>query len=192
MPSQVKVASGFDGSSSDDWSALKAETIDGVLFTPTYGPDDRPTIWNPHEWGGVIPRGEVDAAVESVFSQFDVQRMYCDPPGWQSEIEGWAQRFGEDRVLEWATYRSVQMFAALDRFVTDLTTGKLTHDGCAITATHVANARKLASPGDRYMLGKPNQNQKIDAAVASVIAHEAAADVRALGKPATTSYAYVF
>ena len=187
-----KIVLGFDGSSSDDFTALRAETIDGWAFTPTYGPDSRPTIWDPKEWGGTIPRSEVSAAIAEVFERYDVQRLYCDPPGWQSEIEGWSREHGEDRVLEWATYRSAQMFAALDRFVTDLTTGALTHDACQITAVHVANARRLAKPGDRYMLGKPNQNQKIDAAIAAVIAHEAAADVRALGRPATSSYAYVY
>ena len=188
----TRIVLGFDGSSSDDHTVLRAETIDGWAFTPTYGPDNRPTIWNPHEWGGIIPRAEVDVAVGEIFERYDVARMYCDPPGWQSEIEGWSRRLGDDRVLEWATYRAAQMFSALDRFVTDLTTGALTHDDCPITAVHVANARKLAKPGDRYTLGKPNQSQKIDAAIAAVIAHEAAADVRALGKPAATSYAYVY
>jgi phage terminase large subunit-like protein len=73
------------------------------------------------------------------------------------------------------------MHSALERTVTDLVTGALTHDACPITAIHVGNARKLAKPGDRYILGKPSQKQKIDAAVASVLAHEAAADARAAG-----------
>ncbi len=189
----MKICLGFDGSSSDDWSALRAETFDGYQFTPTYGPDDRPTIWNPHEWGGSIPRAEVSAAVDQIFATHDVGRMYCDPPGWQSEIESWSRQYGEDRVIEWATYRSSQMYAALDRFVTDLTTGALTHDACPITAVHVANARKLAKPGDKYILGKPNQNQKIDAAIASVICHVAAADMRTAGwANVAQSFAYVF
>ncbi len=63
-----RVALGFDGSRSGDWTALRAETADGFRFTPTYGPDDRPTYWNPDEWNGRIPRGEVKAAVADVFS----------------------------------------------------------------------------------------------------------------------------
>lgn len=190
---KTKICLGFDGSASDDWTALRAETFDYWQFTPTYGPDQRPTIWNPHEWGGQIPRSEVDEAVRQCFDIYDVARMYCDPPGWQSEIERWRQEFGDDRVFDWATYRSAQMFAALDRFTTDLASGLLTHDGCPITATHVANARKLAKPGDKYILGKPNQTQKIDAAIASVITHEATADSHAAGWASTkTSYAYVY
>lgn len=175
----MRVCLGFDGSSSDDWTAIRAETDERWQFTPTYGPDKRPTVWNPSEWGGSIPRSEVDAAVAELFTTYNVARMYCDPPGWQSEIESWASRHGEDHVIEWPTYRTAQMHAALDRFVTDLTSGLLTHDGCPITKVHIANARKLAKPGDRYILGKPNQNQKIDLAVTSVLAHEAAADATA-------------
>jgi hypothetical protein len=176
---------GFDGSDVDDWTAIRLETMDGYQFTPTYGPDSRPTIWNPAEWGGRIPRGEVHAAVDHIFRTYRVLRMYCDPRDWQSEIETWGLEHGEDVVVEWATYRAVQMHAALERTVTDLTTKALTHDGCPITALHVGNARKLAKPGDRYILGKPSQSQKIDAAVTSVLCHEATADARAagLGKP---------
>jgi hypothetical protein len=43
----AEVCLGLDGSDSDDWTALRAETIDGWQFTPTYGPDNRPCIWNP-------------------------------------------------------------------------------------------------------------------------------------------------
>lgn len=189
---RTRIALGFDGSDSDDWSAIRAERIDGWAFTPTYGPDSRATIWNPAEWGGRIPRGEVHAAVDELFRHYDVARFYCDPRDWQSEIESWALRHGERVVVEWATYRVVQMHEALRRFETDLTTGALTHDGCPITAAHVANARKIAKPGDRYILGKPNQHQKIDAAMACVLAHEAAADARAAGwGSAVPAYAYV-
>lgn len=190
---KTRVALGFDGSTSDDWTAIRAERFDHWAFTPTYGPEARPTIWNPSEWGGSIPRSEVSAAVAELFDRYDVARFYCDPPGWQTEIETWSSQFGADRVIEWATYRTSQMHAALDRFVSDLASGSLTHDACPITATHVANARKLAKPGDKYILGKPNQTQKIDVAMASVLAHEAAADAHASGWGVeTTSYAYVF
>jgi hypothetical protein len=183
-PPGAMVCASFDGSDVDDWTAIRLETLDGHQFTPTYA-DGRPTIWNPAEWGGRIPRGEVHAAVDHIFRTYRVLRMYCDPRDWQSEIETWGLEHGEDVVVEWATYRAVQMHAALERTVTDLTTKALTHDGCPITALHVGNARKLAKPGDRYILGKPSQSQKIDAAVTSVLCHEATADARAagLGKP---------
>lgn len=182
----MNVCGGFDGSDVDDWTAIRLETIDGFQFTPTYGPDNRPTIWNPAEWPNHrIPRGEVHVAVEEIFTVHKVKRFYCDPRDWQTEIDDWALEHGDEIVVEWDTGRGSSripaMHAALERFVTDLTTGAITHDGCPITAQHVANARKLAKPGDRYILGKPNAHQKIDAAMASVLAHEAAADARVAG-----------
>ena len=69
---------------------------------------------------------------------------------------------------------------AAARFVTDLGAGRISHDGCPITSLHMANARK-ATRATRYVLGKPNAHQKIDAAMATVLAHEAASDARAAG-----------
>jgi phage terminase large subunit-like protein len=172
---------GFDGSDVDDWTALRAETREGFQFTPRYGPDRRPTIWNPAEWGGRVPREQVDVALGEIFDRFEVARLYADPPRWETDVDRWSLEHGEDRVIEWATYRTKAMHDALDRFVTDLATGRIKHDGCPLTALHLANARKVAKAGDRYILGKPSQTQKIDAAMATVLAHEAAADARAAG-----------
>lgn len=182
----LAICAGFDGSDVDDWTAIRAETLDGYQFTPTYevGGDRFPTIWNPTEHGGRIPRAHVHAAVEQLFAEYRVSRFYCDPPDWKTEIEGWALRYGEKKVLEWATYRVQPMFEALKRFVTDLQQGRITHDGCPITALHMLNARKEPKPGLKYLLGKPHgaYHQKIDAAMASVLAHEAACDAVAAGE----------
>ena len=182
VPAGAAVAAGFDGSESDDWTAIRLETLDGYRFTPLYGPDRRPTIWNPAEWGDRIPRGEVKAAWDEITTTFRVVRAYCDPRDWQTEIDELALLHGEKVFFSWATYRIVQMHEALERAVTDLTSGRSSHDACPITRTHAANARKLAKPGQRYILGKPSQHQKIDAAMADVLAHEAAADARAAGE----------
>lgn len=181
VPDGAALAGGFDGSDSDDWTAIRLETADGHRFTPLYGPDSRPTIWNPAEWGGQIPRGEVDAAWDELARRYRLVRVYCDPRDWQSEIADWALRWGENVFVEWATYRVVQMHDALERTVTDLKSGRSTHDGCQITATHVGNARKAAYPGQRYLLAKPSPHQKIDAAMADALAHEAGSDARVAG-----------
>jgi hypothetical protein len=181
VPDGAIVCVGFDGSDVDDWTALRLETIDGHRFTPTYGPDNRPTIWNPKEWNGSIPRAEVDVAVAEVFRRFTVVRMYCDPRDWKSEIGDWALEHGEKVVVEWATNRIVQMHAALERTLVDMKSGRSTHDGCPTTTIHVGNARKAAKVSDRYILAKASPSQKIDAAMADVLAHEAASDAHASG-----------
>lgn len=174
-----KVCLGFDGSETGDFTAIKGETVDGLLFTPRW--NGRPTIWNPADHGGRMPRPEVDAAVDDLFSRFDVHWMFCDPPLWQSEVDAWSVRHGDKRVVQWETYRAVPMHAELERFITDVSTKRLRHDGCPITAEHVRNARMAHRKDGRYVLAKPDSARKIDAAMASALAHAAACDARAAG-----------
>lgn len=186
---------GFDGASVSDCTVIKLETSDGLLFTPRYGPDRRPTIWNPAEWGGKTPRSEVDAAWAEVNDTYSLERVYCDPWHFTSEIGVWARLYGEGKFIEWHTNRDRVMHEALELLVTDLATRAVRHDGCPITTQHVANARKLARPGSRYVLGKPSPMQKIDAGMGSVLAHKAAVDARADGwideKPDTRVFCMV-
>ncbi|MEU0670352.1 hypothetical protein ABZ508_33385 [Streptomyces lavendulocolor] len=183
VPPGCRIVLGFDGSDVDDWTGIRAETLEGYQFTPTYGPDERPTVWNPADWGGQAPRLEVAAAVDELMERFDVVRMYCDPPYWDSEVDTWAAQYGEKRVVDWYTNRVKQMHEAAQRLVTDVTKKDSTwrHDGCDFTAQHVANARKAARPAGRYVLRKASVHQKIDLAVCSVLAHEAAMDAVAAG-----------
>jgi hypothetical protein len=177
---KTKICLGFDGSDTGDWTGIRAETLDGYSFTPTYGEDRVPTIWNPKLFEGEIPRGEVNAAVDWLFNHFTVVRMYCDVREWKTDIENWQLAYGDKRVVKWETNRIVQMHASLKRFVADLKT-VITHDDCSFTKTHVGNARKVARPGDKYILGKPIDHQKIDLAMCSVLAHEARCDAVASG-----------
>jgi hypothetical protein len=181
VPDGTALTLGMDGSDSDDWTAIRAETRDGYQFTPTFGPDKRPTIWDPAKFSGQVPRLEVAAAVDELMTRFEIVRFYVDPPDWKSEIDDWSAEYGDKRVMRWETYRLVQMHAATERLLTDITktNSDWAHDECPITAIHVGNARKSARPGRRYVLAKPSQKQKIDACVTSVLAHEAAGDVTA-------------
>ncbi|MCL1871013.1 MAG: hypothetical protein FWF90_11450 [Promicromonosporaceae bacterium] len=176
-----RISLGFDGSRSGDWTALRAETVDGFRFTPTYGPDHRLAFWNPDEWEGRIPRGEVVAAVAEVFTSFQVERFYIDPRHWETQADTWASTYGEDVVVTWPTNQVNRMFDALVRFLEDTAEGLTSHDGDETATLHALAARKVAKPGDKYILGKPSEHQKIDILMADVLAHEAAADARAEG-----------
>ena len=190
-PDGTSVAAGFDGSENNDWTAIKLETREGLIFTPRYGPDRRPTIWNPAEWGGIIPRHEVDVAWSEINRRFKVVRAYCDPgfrdeSSWASEIESWDQSYGPKVFIPWVMAGSSRInavYAAMRRFESDLSQGSIKHDGCPITTTHMGHARKIAQTNDRYGIGKPSDDQKIDAAVTALLAHEAACDARAAGWP---------
>lgn len=180
-PDGAAISMGMDGSENNDWTALQCETFEGFSFTPRYGPDHRPAIWNPAEWGGYIPRGEVHAAVDEIFTRYKVIRMYCDPHDWYSEIGDWAVKYGDEHVFEWPTNQVGRMYPEIRRFEIDLAQGRITHDGCPIATVHAANAKKIAKPGQKYVLGKPADHQKIDAVMAKILAHTAAADAHEAG-----------
>jgi hypothetical protein len=175
------VVGALDGSDVDDWTCIRLETEDGYQFTPTYGPDKLPCIWNPAEHGGQVPRLEVLAAIDEIMATYKVVRFYIDPPYWETEADELAAKYGDKRVLRWETYRAVQMHAACERMVTDVVKADSTfhHDGDQVIAVHVRNTRKAARPAQRYVLKKASPTQKIDGCVTSVICHEAAGDVTA-------------
>lgn len=182
MPADgTEICLGFDGSQSGDWTALRAETVDGWRWTPTYGPSHRPAFWNPREWEGRIPRSEVDACVSDLFDRYKVQRFYCDPHPWETQVDAWSERFGEDIVVPWPTNQVGRMYNALVRFREDTADKSTTHSPDLTAKLHMMAARMVAKPGDKFVIGKPSENQKIDIAMADILAHEAACDMRALG-----------
>ena len=179
VPDGTPIVVGFDGSDTDDWTALRAETQDGHQFTPRFA-GGQPMIWDPMQHDGYIPRGQVNAAVAELHSRFKVVRQYCDPPFWQSEVDEWSALYGEKVVVRWATYRTRQMAAALERFRTDVYGGKLSHDGDPIASRHIQNAH--ADPRPQGLLirkDKAISRNKIDVVMSSALAHEAAYDVTA-------------
>lgn len=189
VPDGTAVVLGFDGSDVDDWTAIRAETQDGYQFTPTYGPNGakQPTIWNPADWDGQVPRLEVAEAVAELMTRYRVVRMYADPPYWPTEIDDWAAKYGEKKVVRWHTARPIQMQAAADRLHTDVVKAEsqFSHDGCPLTEAHVEATHKRPRPGGtkenpRYVLTKPEDGRKIDACVASILCHEAAGTVTAV------------
>lgn len=182
VPEGTPVCLGFDGSRSGDWTALRAVTMDGHRFTPTYGPDSRPTVWRPDEWPeGRIPRGEVNAAVADLFTRYRVARMYADPRHFETQIDAWASEHGEDTVVQWPTNSITRMFPALVRYREDMAEALSTHDDDPTYRSHALAARKVAKPGDKFILGKPSEHQKIDVLMADVLAYEARADALAGG-----------
>lgn len=181
VPDGSLVALAFDGSDVNDWTGIRLETPGGYQFTPRYGPDDAPCIWDPAAFGGQVPRLEVDAAVRELFARYEIARGYFDPPYWESEIDQWAEDLGEKKVIRWYTSRVTRMHPACERMLTDVskTDTEFSHDGCEVTKRHMGNARKSARPGGRYVLAKPSDAQKIDMGVVSVLCHQAAGDAHA-------------
>ncbi len=112
---------------------------------------------------------------------FKVVRGYFDRPYWGTEIDAWAEKYGDTVIIGWATSAPTRMHPAAERLVTDVTKrdSTFTHDGCELTEKCIGAARKSHRPGGRYVLDKPGDGRKIDLAVVSILAHEAACDVTA-------------
>lgn len=197
---RTKVCLGFDGSDNDDFTAIRLETLDQYQFTPMYGASGRLTMWEPKDWGGRIPRAEVDVAVAELASEYEIVRAYCDPHDWESQIDAWASKFGEKVFIQWPTNQINRMWAALKRMKVDVTNPEspFTHDGNEKVSAHIRNAVIRSRGLDtvtkerKYILGKPEEHQKIDYAMSSVLAHEAVMDAIAGGATAVAAENYVY
>lgn len=180
---RTRICLGFDGSETNDWTGFRAETLDMHQFTPRYFGGKRPTIWNPREWGGRVPRLEVDAALADIMNEFEVVRAYFDPFGWTTELAGWSAKYG-DAIAEFATNRLNQMWERLESFKTSVIEPEsgFSHDGDETTSIHVRNAveRAVGAMG-KYYIVKASEDQKIDLAMSSVLAHAATLDAIASG-----------
>lgn len=190
------VCGGFDGSDNNDWTGIRLETVDQYQLTPEYtvGDAKRPTLWKPSDWQGRIPHSEVMAAFDWIEANFTVVRFYLDPQFWETEIDLLAEKYGAKKYVQWPTNQINRMYAALERIKTDVTNpdSAFSHDGDPTVSQHVNNAIMRARPGDKYIIGKPSEHQKIDQAMSSTLAHEATMDAIAAGDfaPAATSYVY--
>ncbi|MFI6296719.1 hypothetical protein ACIBEJ_34375 [Nonomuraea sp. NPDC050790] len=174
-----RVTLGFDGSRSRDATALRVCRIrDGRLFhLQIWEPDDDP------KWR--VPRGEVDQAVKDAFAAYEVWYLYADPYRWQDYLDAWAALF-PNRVVEFPTNVDTRMDKAIERFLTAVKAGELSHDGNEVSTRHAKNAalakgkRKPAREDDsgaaaeHYLrVVKKKHGLLIDDFVAGILAYEA-------------------
>lgn len=178
-----RVVLAFDGSASGDSTALVGCTLDGHLWVEG--------LWeNPGDPRWRVPRETVSTAVDIAFTKYDVAELACDPWGWRSEIEGWAKRYGEGRVLEWNTAHAQRMAPATDRMYQAVTEKTVSHDGDARLAMHVAHCVAKRTPmGDLVSKDKRGSPRKIDAAVAAIVAFDRAAWHQQRNRKRTRSFA---
>jgi phage terminase large subunit-like protein len=188
-----KIALGFDGSLTNDATALVAVRLRDrhVFLLHLQEVPDGPEA---EDWQ--VDQDAVDAAVAAAFRRYDVVAFYADPPYWQQWVAAWDKEYGEQLAVKasgksaiaWYTKRDEQMAAAIELLETAIVTGQMTHDdetplGHALTR-HIYNARRWSRRGGT-VVGKEGKNspKKIDAAVAAALAFQAAADAIAK-KPA--------
>ncbi|WP_281711781.1 terminase large subunit domain-containing protein [Dermacoccus nishinomiyaensis] len=169
LGARQKVVLAFDGSASGDATALVGCTVGGgkpYLFV--VGLWENP---NHNKPGWRVPRAEVDQAVAEAFRRYDVVELACDPWGWQSEIQAWAARHGERRVVEFNTAHARRMAPATDKMYELVMEGRVEHDGDERLVRHFENAVARSTPlGDLVSKDKKGSHRKIDSAVAGIVA----------------------
>jgi hypothetical protein len=176
IPNGTRVGLGFDGSISQDATVLRACTADGYSFIVASFVRPKGAV----DWK--VDRLEVAAAVKDAFKRYSVGLMLCDPFKWWTEVETWAQEFGDEVVLALETNQARRFAPAVDRWLTAIREGSHTHDADPITDLHVKAAHlqkvRIADEEDdgrtRYVLIKGDDHGRIDGAVADVLAYEAA------------------
>lgn len=177
----------FDGSRFDDATGISVRDIETGLSIKG-GLWERPQGPAGEDWE--VPEDEVDAVMTEIFERYDVWRLYCDPPKWESTVSRWAGRWGSDRVIAWHTSRRAQMAHAVQEFITDLEAGNITNDGDPDVARHVGNACRSSVPyidpeteQPLFLIQKerPDSPFKIDLAVCEVGSNKVRNDAIASG-----------
>jgi hypothetical protein len=185
---------GFDGGRFDDTTSLVAcDIATGHLWLVHVWA--KPDEVDAEDWE--VPESEVDAFVDEMFTTYRVWRLYGDPPYWESALSRWAAKYGEKRVVGWATYRPRQMAEACRLFNTALVGGEFSHDGNADLVSHVGHAcrRDLTIRDDKghplWVVQKERKRspKKIDACVAAILAWVARLDAVKSGQ-GRKNYAY--
>lgn len=176
------VTLGFDGSTTDDHSALIACRVeDGAIFPLG--------VWAPPR-DGEVDRDAIDAAVARAFDRFDVVGFYSDLHPWESYVDRWRDDFGRDlctnatarHPIAWdMRSRDKDFTRAAERFHDAVETGSLVHNGDPRLREHALNARRRPN---RHGLsfGKEHREsaRKVDAVAAAVLARLAWLDYTAL------------
>lgn len=170
-----QITLGFDGSKSNDWTALVACRVhDGMLFLIN--------AWNPAMYPNEeVPREEVDATVRSCFAAYDVVAFRADVKEFEAYVDLWGNDFKKEVKINASPNNPVafdmrgnQKKFAFDceRFLDAVLERELVHDGHAILRTHVLNAKRFPTTYDAIAIRKATKSskKKIDAAVCAVLA----------------------
>jgi phage terminase large subunit-like protein len=184
VPDRARIALGFDGAKSQDGTAIVAcELRTGFMWLAGYWQSDG----SDPEWE--VDPDEVEQVLEQLFDRYKVERLYADPFYWTTELKGWAGRWGEKRVLEYSTTLYKRIGLACASFAGAIKGGQVKNDGGSKLAEHIGNAVRQDTNlrGDDdvplWTISKERRGGplKIDAAMAAILAWQAANDSIAKG-----------
>lgn len=164
---KTAITLGFDGSLTDDWTALVGtELISGHTFVIEF--------WRPDYYGGEIDPADVDDAVRWAFTQWNVVLMYADPAHWGSWVALWARELGDKIVREFWTHRETEMARATEEMHTAIVSGQITLADQPTMRSHFLHCRRRRhAAGTLVRKEHRGSANKIDIAVAAILAYAA-------------------
>ena len=139
-----------------------------------------------------VPADEVADAIAECFRKYRVVGFFADPAKWEGWIAQWEAQYGpqlkvkasQSHPIEWwmTGGRGLQIVRIVEQFHSAVLDNELTHDGNLYLNRHILNARnKPTSSGMQIAKAFPDSADKIDAAIASVLAYEACTIARSKG-----------
>lgn len=195
---------GFDGSRgrkrgvTDATALIACRVSDGHIFEPF-----ETSVWEqPKNWNDIKanagkawspPVAEIEAAIAKAFRTWRVVGFYADPAKWESYVAAWEAKYGPKLLakssrahpIEWwmTGGRAATTVKALESFRGAVQDRELTYDASLDLHRHLVNARTVARTGSGIQIAKayPDSPDKIDAAVAAVLAWTARLDAIAAG-----------
>lgn len=196
-----EITLGFDGSRKRSRGVTDATALIGCRVSDGHLFEIR--VWEQPEGpageGWEIPTAEVDHEVRQAFETYNVVGMFADPAKWESYIAVWESEYGkklkvkssQQHPIEWwmTGNRSYLVVRALEQFQNAVLDREISHEGLALTR-HVLNARRrIGRSGVSIAKEHPDSPNKIDAAVAAVLAFQCR--LQALSKGEATKSTFV-
>lgn len=175
-----KITLGFDGSKSNDWTALVACRVsDGMLSLIK--------VWDPAKHNGEVPREDVDATVQSCFERYEIVAFRADVKEFEAYVDQWSRMYKKKMKVNASPNNPIafDMRGQQKRFAFDcerledaVVEREVSHDGNPVLRQHVLNAKRHPTTYDAIAIRKATKDSsnKIDAAVCAVLAFGARQD----------------
>lgn len=164
IPLGATVTVGFDGSVSGDATGI-------VLCDVATGTLKVANVWEPDptdpDW--TVDRADVNAAIEKVFTDYNVRMLWADPSFYEPDVLEWSKRW-KNRVerIPPTNHRIAPM---AQQFLADLVAKDIGHDGDPRLQRHVLNA--VATEAGSFRKEKKGSPRKIDLLACAVLANGA-------------------
>ncbi len=172
----LEICVGFDGSYNNDSSFLIAQSLrtgNQWVLGGWVRPDNPPAGW-------MVDHGEVDEQLQAAFHHFRVLRVFSDQ-FFSPNLPTWQGRWNTDgkKIVFGIETGKVPGAELLQAYLTRLRAGevKIANDRRLLSAFAAAHRKELPSTNSegepRFLMAKQKHGQKIDAAVAGMLASAA-------------------